>query len=316
MTFQGVRNLLSGTLVRASASEIKDIFELLEDDMEEGEFYDLFVCSQTEDTDVQETESIETVEARAIAKLFSNVLGTVEYPNIVRFTKSVGFVPASAPAIDHLIEDGLLGTTMDVQYASEIEYDKIDDDFISYLYRYDGNIIPQFIEPELPETEEEGYWSTVDSGAFNTTWRKTLFNELTPSEIECMNYMAKQHTYKPNYPSIGFYYEKEKQIRVDVPNVPDDYHGEVCWFRSNKVYYTDTEFTVSVECKSEEMNEDTIRSMFKDYIAQRGVFRYLDNAEEVIDEYLWNKYSYGCDWEYAHPNDIETYVFTVTFSLK
>ena len=153
------------------------------------------------------------------------------------------------------------------------------------------------------------------------TWRKKLFSEMSDAEIECMNYIDKQRIYSPDYPSLKYYYEIGEPVSLIEANLPDGYMGEICWFRSNKIYYTDTDFSlVKTNCTEEEMTEDSVKRMFVEYVYQTGMFSQSgleseEDIEKAILGSLWPRYKYDCNWEYHSVDDIEHYDFTVNFHL-
>ena len=254
--------------------------------------------------------------------LFKSVLETIEYPSIVRFQKTLGTVLAAAPTIDKLIENG----TMDVKYTTEKKYYEIDDDYSTYLFRYGGNIVPQFIGTSLSYEDKKGSesymtWRTVSgSGAFNISHRKKLWSELSQNDRKCLNYISKQK-YQPDYPSIDYYYIESTAQNIDEPFVPDGYLGEVCWFKKNLVYFVPRKFTVVEKCTADEMNEDKMLQMFVDYVSRKGYFRYLVSSGKeymslsIIEDYLWKMYAHSSEWEYSSIDNIELYDFKVTYSL-
>lgn len=342
MTLLGVRKLLSGNIELASALEEKDVFDpQLTGDDQDIKFSKLFVLGEIDELTQQPvdnlTEDGNSIKSRALLGLFSKCLSTVEYPNVVRFDKTLYSGPAASPSIKHMIDDG----TVDVEYTTETQYYKQDDNFSTYLFRYDGNIIPQFIDPELGEIEtDEGQngveWSTAASGAFNNVWRKKQFALMSSTEIEKMNRIAKQR-YTPLYPSIGFYYLESEPVSIDRPYVPDGYLGEVCWYRSNEIYYVDPSFTIVKDIVVVEESEDTetsrldesgaeivygdveekdIKRWFTEYVSQKGVFSTMENPEELIEKAIWPMYGYESNWEYANDTEINHYTYTVKFSLK
>ena len=307
MTLLGVRRLLRGPMERSTESEKQSVFELVSIDSSKGEFCELFTVFDSENS-IEDTDGSDD---KSLVKLLNKCLETVEYPNIIRFSRTLTTGLAPAPSIKHLIDNG----TMDVQYTNEIQYYKLDKNYSTYLLRYDGNIVPQFINPELPESTETESWKLVSSGAYNNTYRKIQFSELSPIEVERLNYLSKQK-YSPSYPSIGYYYLESSPVTLSKPFLPEGYFGETNWFRDNLMYYTDREFSVETVCTADEMTEEKISEMFTEYVQERGVFKTMENSSDVIHEVLYPMYSHSSDWEYLTDTDICTYKFSVTFSLK
>lgn len=322
LTYLGVRGLLDGELYNTTEEEYSEVFNVLGPE-DEGEFRALYVIAekQVEEPEYPDntlTPATET-ESYDLVKLFLRVLETVEYPNVIRFQKSLGTRPAPAPSIDKLIENG----TMEVQYTTEIEYTCMDEDYSTYLFRYDGKLVPQFIVPELHYTDQEYngvWWRTLDSGAFNMIYRKRQFSELTQNDKDCLNYISKQK-YQPDYPSIGYFYIDGVTQDMDKPFVPEGYYGEICWFKKNLAYFVPKEFSIDAECTSEEMTDEKKLSMFTDYALGRGWFKELSKtdlelATRVIQDYVYRLYSVSSDWEYSSETDIDLYRFRVTYSLR
>lgn len=319
LTYQGVRRLLDGDVEQATQAEMNDVFLMLDSTPRDGEFKGLFVIAKN-DSDIENPVE-ESSEQLQMLRLFCNILDTVEYPSIVRFQKTLSPILAPAPTIDKLVKDG----SMDVKYTNEIEYMKVDEDYSTYMFRYGGNIIPQFIDTEIKYAEtREGdnnpYWKTVSSGAFNMVFKKRQWKDLNQNERKCLNYISKQK-YQPVYPSIDYFYIDGEIQDINEPYLPENYGGEVCWFLKNMVYFVPSEFTVTERCTSEEMNDTKILDMFRNYIMSKGYFKVLvDNgdagkAQNIIDKYLWNMYTHTSDWEYSSIEDIDAYDFKVTYSL-
>ena len=159
---------------------------------------------------------------------------------------------------------------------------------------------------------------------------------MSSTEIEKMNRLAKQR-YTPLYPSIGFYYLESEPVSIDRPYVPDGYLGEVCWYRSNEIYYVDPSFTIvknivvvedsedaetssldesGAEIVYGDVEEKDIKRWFTEYVSQKGVFSTMENPEELIEKAIWPMYRYESNWEYANDTEIDHYTYTVKFSLK
>lgn len=319
LTYQGVRKLLSGGVGRATQEEENDVFLMLDSTPREGEFRGLFVIARN-GADIENIVEESTPQIQML-RMFRNVLETVEYPSIIRFQKTLGTRLAPAPTIDKLIKDG----SMDVKYTTEIEYRKVDEDYSTYLFRYGGSIIPQFIDTEIEYTEtREGdnspYWKTVSSGAFNMVFKKRQWKDLNQNERKCLNYISKQK-YQPVYPSIDYFYIDGELQDGSTPYIPENYGGEVCWFLDNMVYFVPSEFTLVEECSSEEMTDDKKLEMFRNYIFTKGYFKMLvehgqeAKAKNIVDRYIWKLYTNTSDWEYSSVYDIDLYKFKVTYSL-
>ena len=151
------------------------------------------------------------------------------------------------------------------------------------------------------------------------THRKRQWKDVNQNERNCLNYISKQK-YQPNYPSIGYYYIEGEMQDIENPFVTDGYNGEICWFHKNMVYFVPRKFTLTSVCSEEEMNEDKMLEMFRDYALTKGYFRYLnsidpDKTVDIIDKYLWKMYTHTSDWEYSSLDNIDLYNFKVTYSL-
>lgn len=185
-----------------------------------------------------------------------------------------------------------------------------------HLYRYSGNLLPQFINVDEEVRHNRIYhyvqWSGSDNGDSHD------FGEITRSEYNKLLNTG----FSPEYPSIGFYAITKDDAGVigdelDVNSRPGLYNDfdECTWFKVSKfvsmppvVYLHTTE----PDTKTEEELENDFWDMLYDYVwTNYGV-----GDEERRMGMLKDNYRYTVKFEYAELADIHNIVYDITFTLK
>ena len=315
MTFQNVLSMLNDKLYTDTSVDPKNGKSLIANVyLTKGDFADVFILADTvSGSESDLTPIANRTNAYNLVKLFSRALGTIEYPQVIRFDKTLDITPAPGP-IANLITSN---NKYDIQYTDEIEYVKRDNSFYSYLMRYDGNMLPQFIDT-ICEEDLDTETNTVNQ--FNIGYRLTQWNEMTSDEQTRFNYIVKQR-FNPDYPSIGYYYtitdvtddNPDAKLIVDRPFVSENYTGEINWFRYNKIYYLDPAFTITSDkgVTDDTMEPEKIKALFIEYVCSNGGFDY-----KTVEQHIWTRYHYTLDWEYTSLDCTDRYDFTVKFELN
>lgn len=340
LTLPSVTSMLTGQLSRSSMQEFKDVMyyspqyfpgdisqHYYENGWDSGCFGNLFILEDPSNPPAENDKALDVI--RALGRVF----GTVEYPNIIRFDKTLSCRLSPAPYIEKLVEEG----KMDIEYTTEFNYTKVDSNYNTYLFRYDGNIIPQFIDPVVEYGEKEGgdkfLWRTV-SGPFNKIYRKKQWKDMDSDERSVMNYISNQK-YQPDYPSIRYYYIESENQDMHSPFIPAGYLGEICWFVDNLIYFVPDTIVLNVTCRPEDLD---IMSKFHSEAIKHGFFKFVNDRiselssstestdieeaerlstmlDTILDTYVYNMYKHDIDWEYADLSDIYEYNYTITYSL-
>ena len=186
-----------------------------------------------------------------------------------------------------------------------------------HLYRYSGNLLPQFIDVDEEVRHNRIYhyvqWSGSDNGDSHD------FGEITRSEYNKLLNTG----FSPEYPSIGFYAITKDDDGVigdelDVNMRPGLYNDfdECTWFKVSKfvsmppVVYL---HTLEDADQTEEELEDKFWDMLYDYVWTEN---YPGGYSRRRMGMLKDNYRYSIKFEYAGLSDVEHIVYDITFTLK
>ena len=191
--------------------------------------------------------------------------------------------------------------------TTEIQYLKLNHDFFTYLYRYDGSIIPQFIDIETQPSSKQ----SVDQYTFNYVYRYKQWNDSELYDEDVQKYNKLLNTkYLPMFPSIGYYsLEKEECIYNDYPDFyKDDYYGDVTWFDYNNLmilpYAVELNWTYIYG--TPELDEKMIWALLQDRLGL--------SDEEMY--YVSQLYDYKISFEYASITNIKDIIYNIKYTLK
>lgn len=129
---------------------------------------------------------------------FKNIIMSFEEPKLVFFKKSIDPVRAPSPKFE----------------STEIQYSRAQINNSFYLMRYDGKIIPQFINLD----DKRNYYYYIKQFRKNETDNIAIFNAYLNT------------SYQPNYPSIEFNYIDKKILDYFTPK-----KGSEKWFGKSKI---------------------------------------------------------------------------------
>lgn len=139
---------------------------------------------------------------KQIAYDYLKIFNSAVYPKTIRFDKSIFPVKYDGPT----------------KYTTENTYYKIDDNYLQYIYRYDGFIRPTFIDAESEE--------------YNFIYYKDVLG----ADDEKMKIYKKylQSKFPPKFPSIGYYPLTSKKLTYqlevdDIKGITNDLR-EIKWF--------------------------------------------------------------------------------------
>jgi hypothetical protein len=196
--------------------------------------------------------------------------------------------------------------------AKEISY--IKDSTAGYVFRYDGNIKPYFIEG----TDILYYKDYVSDE------RKDLY---TPSKLQKSQYIKYLHSnYEPIYPSINYCACKSitEYDRTNVPNVNTTEHNnpnnpvpilskyEYSWFNNGISLFLLPEITFNYES---EKNSDGTYKNVKELI-RKFLQKYYNVKNDELLDFIISLYDNENDWEYTSHENVEDYLYTIKLILK
>jgi hypothetical protein len=194
------------------------------------------------------------------------------------------------------------------------------------LYRYSGNLMPQFIDPlveDIPHINRVYHyvqWWKDEDGSIHTDGSTTLteYNDMLNTR------------YPAEYPSIGYYALIGDNI--DVNTVPDlyktydaveqmyEYWDEFVWFKRSRVKVLKPKVVIRYTVDdASECSEAELDNMF-----WKELYRYVwpdDVSEDVyIDarrmDILQENYNMTMTFEYTKLNKLNSIDYTLTFELK
>jgi len=121
--------------------------------------------------------------------------------------------------------------------------------------------------------------------------------------------------YPPKYPSLGYYPWKIHNLQhpqpdntrdvmpvLDEKQLPYEHH----WYTTSNLYMLKPELNFTLTLQDTESVEENI-------------LRYIQSlyrTDESQTNYIYKLYNWESDWEYANPQDIHTYVYTIKMKLK
>lgn len=205
----------------------------------------------------------------------------------IEFTKTISPIKEESPS----------------KSSSEIKYVKVDSNFYTYLYRYDGNLIPQFIS-----ISNNSIYKNYES-CFKQWLNKDLYNK----DVQAYNKMLNTD-YLPLFPSIDYYSIESSE--TDYNNWPKlyqnpDYKGDITWFNKNRLLLLPSKINVNYISHS----DDTI---LNDEIAWNLLCEYLHYEDDIerFNSYIKPLYEYHFDFDYVNKTSLVDIIYKITFVLK
>jgi hypothetical protein len=234
-------------------------------------------------------KSIEnTVQLEMIKKIFY-MMRSVESPELIKLNSSLAWKYATGPT----------------NKVNEVNY--IKNDMTDYVFRYDGNIKPFFIN-----THDIIYYKDYLSDN-----RENGLSNLQKSIYAKYAYTG----YEPKYPSIQYSackklsdYDRSILPIVNVTeygNIPIIKCCEYSWYNNGVSMFVLPELTFKYENKKQSDGsykelKDIIRELLKNY--------YIVDNEEL--DYIISLYKIENNWEYLSDTIVDDYLYTIKLSLK
>lgn len=183
-----------------------------------------------------------------------------------------------------------------IKGTKEFSYIKENDNFYTYLYRYDGKLRPIFIDTH----DNKNYVSCV---------KQWLKKDLNSESVQ--NYNKLLNTgYDPNYPSVGYYALDTETCDIEQwPTLYNhqDYKGEVTWFNKNKLMFLPIERTITYITDSGPIDENDVWNLLNN-----EVFGGID----WFDAYIKPLYEYTLDFDYVNKTSLKDIIYTIKYILK
>ena len=194
----------------------------------------------------------------------------------------------------------------DVSSLKEIEYCKVDDYYYSYVYRYFGKLIPQFIDP-------------TDKNLFNYLYHYEQWSDMEEEYMKRYNALLLKE-YIPNYPSLeigdghSFYALRSEVLTQERPSSYNDWVWEVGHLFDNKFFVIPINITIAVEIpnaiqNTEEENDKIIHSGIIERLVSMGF-------SEGAVPYILDLYERKIMFEYKSVKNIKDIVYKINFKLR
>lgn len=246
----------------------------------------------------------------AMFNTFGNMMSAYIEPSILKFTETLKSqldeIPRYAPLMTARI--GNMSTRNRT----------IPDEVIhtlgkrhTYIYRYDGKIIPQFIS--INDNEH----------FFNYIYRKINMQDVDDNTMNMFDYYSAINV-EPNYKSIGYYSLEKKRLTEKYPFDDRSVLFERKYIKDNLVCFNDKSFELETDSEhlmsvygTPILSDMIIEDMFVSHIRKYNINLTADD----IMTYLWNMYSYSINFEqmmdeYVQVGDVHMYLYRITFTSK
>jgi hypothetical protein len=225
-----------------------------------------------------------------IIKIFY-MMQSAETPELIMLDGSLAWKYASGPANSNNI--------------SEISYVK--NEMTDYVFRYDGNIKPFFINKHDIIYYKDYLSDNRDNGLSNL--QKSIYAKYANTG------------YEPVYPSIQYSackklteYDRTILPEVNVTeygNIPIIKSCEYSWYNNGVSMFVLPEITFKYENKrqpdgSYKELKDIVKELLKNY--------YIIDNEEL--DYIVSLYKIENNWEYLSDTNVDDYLYTIKLSLK
>ena len=268
-----------------------------------------------------------------------SILKSTSIPNYIYINKSV----------NSQLVDQVSSTVYSDSLVSEIEYYNTTKDI--FLYRYDGNIIPTFIDLDNKNFYNYIYYfKQYTPNSLNYQ----QYDEQT-SDFDFLKFNALLNSTKdtPRYPSINYYSLNSAKMVSDDENLYDSfyhpkYEGERYWYKHNYLINLPTEFKITgtnTEITDELVQKEIVEKLLayrqfkdiyeyvkgddgdyeKDPITNKYTHRQIltttkqtqeDAYRLFIKNFIINLYDYKYTTDYISNTDITNYTYKITCCLK
>lgn len=194
----------------------------------------------------------------------------------------------------------------DVSSLKEIEYCKIDDYYSSYVYRYFGKLIPQFIDP-------------TDKNLVNYLYYYEQWSNMDEEYMKRYNSLLLKE-YTPNYPSLeigdghSFYALRSEILTQERPSSYNMWEWEVGHLFDNKFFAMPINISIVVEIpnavqNTEDENDTIIHQSIADKLISMGF------ADGAIP-YILDLYECKITFEYKSIRNINDIIYKINFNLR
>lgn len=205
-----------------------------------------------------------------------DVIQSSTKPTTILFKKSIGQISLPGPS----------------KNIKEFKYYKVNSDVERSVMRYDGKIVPTFID--------------VDDNVFiNKLYYKYTYSYKSYIDTPFKTYGGTK--YEPCYPSIGYFAIGNVDMDKDSYETPPTVLNpkmERPWFNNSIILYVLTKISFRVEGTS-------LVEGIKDELK-----RIYSTCDDSTINAIYELYDVKYDWEYASKDNIDNYIYTVKMTLK
>jgi hypothetical protein len=196
--------------------------------------------------------------------------------------------------------------------VKEIEY--CDNDDYTYVIRYDGKIKPTFIAPLdthkntiyykdiISDTEVNGV-SNLKQSIYNT-YSKSYFEPIYPS----INYTSIKKIQTYDYNAVPEVKVSEYESKINLIN-----DVEYSWFNDGVSLFISPMLSVTYLNK---LDKTTGKYESLDNIAYKIIQSYYKLNDDKKIRYILSMYDMSNSWEYASENNVDDYIYNITFKMK
>jgi hypothetical protein len=222
-----------------------------------------------------------------------NMLKNIIEPSLIVFNKSLTYTTSNNPSND----------------ATEVTYYKDNSDkAYNYVFRYDGKLLPMFID--------------VNDNLNNTLYYKDyVSNDDNKKLIQSVYANYNNDTYEPLYPSINYCAIKKLNgyNYNELPNVMVTEHENPVSIYDNTTEYSwfDDNICLIMNPKIEFVYKNTKEDGYEklDNIVSNYLSTYYNATGDKLT-YIKNLYNYTNNWEYDSISNIDDYVYNIVLTLK
>ena len=206
------------------------------------------------------------------------------------------------------------------QKSSEFKYVKPDTNtsrsYYSYLYRYSGNLVPYFINPDNPVFYNEFYrYYQWDNQRSDIMRKCSLLNKEKVDMVHPSIILGKDHedivSYFPWIKSGSYFY--------------DDWNTDIAWGRDSSFWNLPPTIQFDIMLSRELSHSEIEEQIWEGFIqAIKDMSSSIDcplysaiiEHETEFKEFIYSNYSITQNFEYASLDNIEDIIYTVTYKLR
>lgn len=248
-------------------------------------------------------ENIQDVVYNAYSFL-CDIIKCALLPNIVTFKKSLTASLTKSPRI----------------LSKELSFKRFVTNMA--LQRYDGNILPTFVDLDSVFYNNT-YW--------NKQYQKTIFNHIMRIGKYDPNNISKfvdlsETKFSPIYRSIGYFCIENEKVDYnkfyldaydETHTTKYNYDGEKSWYKTNSILFLPAVFEDEiVKNANEQPTRDDIINCILKHVEKHIQTIDEKNRKEWIEKWVYDLYQYEYEYDYISDTDVSKLKFKITFNLK